>query len=883
MEVDVAIRGEVEYPSELLDIGIPNINFLDPSTGEKIRFKPHQLAAACAILHRGYRQKQWTTMLCDEVGLGKTWVVALIIAITVFHRLMSEKYPRPSEGSAHFHAPVIGRSTQWIGEERRQRYKHDVDDRRRHVFISNNSIIRPQMAEIRRLLHNRFFHLVDLTSLPLHAAEDLRTAHVFSPPSAVLIPDFEVIFFTTQSTVAAQSRRLPPGCLSETCRPNTLFFKGLLLDNLFVDELGQYRDPVTNKSISVRRLVEQSCVTIGATGTPVESTMADLFVMARNLGMPHILNRRAYGAATDIDFIEYDNASQHSLDKMLSLANIREFADCHEQVRLLMMRNSVLVWRRFRLRKRNARGIDMSSTVEQDIWHHQNPSPMPDWSHKAFKNPKIQEAVREYKQKLLEYVVCPTLDLFEGHIIRRSHSSLGFDNKPLTDLKRPEIVPHYIDLDSSTADWYHEQEGLVPPEAANFAVHTRRLLRVGRTSTENGFYRPNGECSPIIDDVAERILEMNDSNDALPENNKQKAVLFITFVSALSFMLADLADKGVFAMVLTGEHSAEERQAKLAAFNRDEDHLSEPLVVVQGDDSLVEYPSVPCRVIIVSSVASHGIWLGKASLAFILDLPWSRDKVEQMVGRLARIGQREQVNTTVYVVKGTIDDRIHDIIQAKGEVSDLFAMASARPDSWSEAEDDELDGIDAVKIKEVDDKLRRRGVHDLEDDSEDSDSDDSDEEKKDYVARRLRLRRQRQRAALRSKLVKVNTPVLRKAPYHGPVIVDPPEEFTYYSTLQKTQLIEQHDRNLSHADKLLVLQQLRPFAWLDSGKLTIENAIVQGKWDRVDQFISAHRTGLLLRRLEEPDQDQYGETMFRFLYSILNCGLPISARLCDGY
>lgn len=51
----------------------------------------HQITAVASIIERGYLDNTWTpqhfaTLLCDEVGMGKTWVAVMLIGLRRFHR-----------------------------------------------------------------------------------------------------------------------------------------------------------------------------------------------------------------------------------------------------------------------------------------------------------------------------------------------------------------------------------------------------------------------------------------------------------------------------------------------------------------------------------------------------------------------------------------------------------------------------------------------------------------------------------------------------------------------------------------------------------------------------------------------------------------------------
>jgi len=74
------------------------------------------------------------------------------------------------------------------------------------------------------------------------------------------------------------------------------------------------------------------------------------------------------------------------------------------------------------------------------------------------------------------------------------------------------------------------------------------------------------------------------------------------------------------------------------------------------------------RVAIISEAGGEGINLYSASTLIFVERSWSPGKEEQVYSRIHRIGQVNPVTVHYIIAKGTIDDRIHQIIQKKQEV-----------------------------------------------------------------------------------------------------------------------------------------------------------------------------------------------------------------------
>jgi SNF2 family DNA or RNA helicase len=83
------------------------------------------------------------------------------------------------------------------------------------------------------------------------------------------------------------------------------------------------------------------------------------------------------------------------------------------------------------------------------------------------------------------------------------------------------------------------------------------------------------------------------------------------------------------------------------------------------------------RVMIITDAASHGLNLQfRCSTIICTDLPFSLAKLEQVIGRVYRIGQKSQVN--IYYLLGikTVDYHLKKILEKKGELSDQILTMS---------------------------------------------------------------------------------------------------------------------------------------------------------------------------------------------------------------
>lgn len=114
----------------------------------------------------------------------------------------------------------------------------------------------------------------------------------------------------------------------------------------------------------------------------------------------------------------------------------------------------------------------------------------------------------------------------------------------------------------------------------------------------------------------------------------RKIVLFSFFKDTLNYLYQRLDEDGIASTILHGD--------------------------IEKDDALNEFkdPMGP-SILLSSEVASEGIDLQFASVLINYDLPWNPAKVEQRIGRIDRIGQKEEKILIWNLVYGdTVDDRV---------------------------------------------------------------------------------------------------------------------------------------------------------------------------------------------------------------------------------
>lgn len=118
----------------------------------------------------------------------------------------------------------------------------------------------------------------------------------------------------------------------------------------------------------------------------------------------------------------------------------------------------------------------------------------------------------------------------------------------------------------------------------------------------------------------------------------KKVVLFSFYRNTLYYLRDKLTSAGIDAVVL---HGGMDKQATIHAF---------------------EAPAGP-KILLSSEVAAEGVDLQFSSLLVNYDLPWNPAKIEQRIGRIDRIGQKEdRILIWNLVLADTIDSRVYELL-----------------------------------------------------------------------------------------------------------------------------------------------------------------------------------------------------------------------------
>ena len=212
------------------------------------------------------------------------------------------------------------------------------------------------------------------------------------------------------------------------------------------------------------------------------------------------------------------------------------------------------------------------------------------------------------------------------------------------DLPEKTYVDEYVELTSKQAKIYCEVSEEIKENIDKIKCAPNplaELIRMRQATGYTGILSTTIKESAKLDRMEELVEEAVDSG--------KKVVVFSNWTQ-MTTPIAKRLEKYNPA-VITGEINADTRQLMVDKFQTDN----------------------RCKVIIGTSGAmGTGITLTAGTVEIFLDEPWNMALKEQCVDRCHRIGQKNNLTVYTIMAKNTIDERVHDIVLSKGELSDAI-------------------------------------------------------------------------------------------------------------------------------------------------------------------------------------------------------------------
>ena len=166
----------------------------------------------------------------------------------------------------------------------------------------------------------------------------------------------------------------------------------------------------------------------------------------------------------------------------------------------------------------------------------------------------------------------------------------------------------------------------------------------------------------------EKLTDIVD--ELLSENGDQKIIIFTEFVATQRYLQELLRNRGYTVTILNGQMGMEERDTALREFR------------------------TQSNLFISTDAGGEGLNLQFANVIINYDLPWNPMKIEQRCGRVDRIGQTKDVHIYNFIVGGTVENRVREVLEEK--LSVIFKELGV--DKYSDVLDSEVAEMDFTEV-----------------------------------------------------------------------------------------------------------------------------------------------------------------------------------------
>ena len=215
--------------------------------------------------------------------------------------------------------------------------------------------------------------------------------------------------------------------------------------------------------------------------------------------------------------------------------------------------------------------------------------------------------------------------------------------KDILDLPEKTVINEYVEMCPKQADFYTNiMEGIISQ------VDKVKIKNAANVLGMVTRFRQATACPQILTSENIPSAKLDRAQDLVEQlvESGEKVVVFSTFKES-AYVLAQRLSKYKF-VVATGDYSDEDVNRAKQMFQEDED----------------------CKVFIGTwQKCGTGITLNAASYMIFLDVPWTDGVYEQAQDRIHRIGSKRPVFIYHLISRGTIDERVLEIVSDKGHLA----------------------------------------------------------------------------------------------------------------------------------------------------------------------------------------------------------------------
>lgn len=222
--------------------------------------------------------------------------------------------------------------------------------------------------------------------------------------------------------------------------------------------------------------------------------------------------------------------------------------------------------------------------------------------------------------------------------------------KNVLDLPDKTYIDEYVELTPKQAVIYREVTSEIMANIDQIKMDSNPLAQLIRLRQATGY-------TGILSSTVQESAKLDRMEELVEEavNDGKKVVIFSNWTDMTHEIEKRLATYKK--IVITGETKDNDRQNLVNAFQND--------------------PTV--KVAIGSTGAmGTGITLTAGTVEIFLDEPWNKALKEQAVDRCYRVGTKENITVYTLLTHGTIDERIHQIVEKKGAMADALVDGTGK-------------------------------------------------------------------------------------------------------------------------------------------------------------------------------------------------------------
>lgn len=217
--------------------------------------------------------------------------------------------------------------------------------------------------------------------------------------------------------------------------------------------------------------------------------------------------------------------------------------------------------------------------------------------------------------------------------------------KDVLDLPEKTHITEYVEMTPKQEQIYKEVTADIKMNIDQIRMANNPLAELIRMRQATGY---TGILSSTVKESS-KLDRMEELVDEAVENGK-KVVIFSNWTQMTLPIYNRLAGK-YHGTYITGEVDSDQRAEHVRRFQEDDD----------------------CKFVVGTIGAmGTGLTLTAGTVEIFMDEPWNRANKEQAEDRCHRVGTKENVTIYTLVCKGTIDEKINQLVEKKGAMADAI-------------------------------------------------------------------------------------------------------------------------------------------------------------------------------------------------------------------